>query len=570
MHAIRRCAVTLIAATLAACSRPAAPPPTPAALCIPGGSGGTVPATAAKWAEGAQLFGGLGDFHRRIGTASDLAQQYFDQGMRYLWAFNHDESSRSFAKAAQLDPACALCWWGLALTVGPNYNMPVMAAPRAKVAWEAEQQAQAQAAKASPVEQALVAALAQRYPNAQPLDPSNSAPVLNAYAQAMAAVAAKFPDDDDVQTLYAESLMNTNAWKLWSLAGEPAPGTAQIEAALEKVLARNPGHPGANHYYIHAMEASPHPERALASAQRLVDMMPAAGHLVHMPAHIMQRVGRYEEAAEANRRGVSADLAYYGKARPLDYYAMYTAHNYQFLAWSAAMEGRQAESLEAIKQMRALIPDQMLQQAPGADWYAGETYAALIRFGQWDRILAEPAPDPKLPGLAASHAYARTAALAAKGRVDEARTQLALLQQLAAAVPADYPAGLNTAHDVLAVALLDAQARVAIAQSDHAAAIALLKQAAELEDHLAYDEPADWFNPVRHLLGSELLRSGAAAEAEGVFRTDLARHPENGWALYGLAQALQQENKNAEAAAVRRRFDAAWKKADMKLNASVI
>jgi tetratricopeptide (TPR) repeat protein len=257
-----------------------------------------------------------------------------------LWAFNHDESTRSFARATQLDPDCAACYWGVALTVGPNYNLPVMALPRAQVAFDALTKAQKAAAHASPVDRALIDALAKRYPNAQPLDASNSAPILTAYAQAMKTVATQFPSDLDVQTLYAESMMNLNAWRLWTPEGKAAPGTEEIVATLESVLKRDPRHPGANHYYVHTLEASLHPDKAVAAAERLGGMMPAAGHLEHMPAHIMQRVGRYEEAAQANRKGAAADKSYFAKTQPPDYYAMYTGHNYQFLAYSAAMEGR--------------------------------------------------------------------------------------------------------------------------------------------------------------------------------------------------------------------------------------
>jgi hypothetical protein len=259
------------------------------------------PPTLAQWADGAQLFEGLGNFHRKASTSSADAQAYFDQGMRLIWAFNHDEATRSFAKAAELDQRCAICYWGVSLTVGPNYNLPMMAEPRANVAWEALQQAQAQAGQATPVEQALIQALASRYQGAQPLDPSNEGPVLTAYAQAMQDVARKYPDDSDVQTLTAEAMMNINAWKLWSLNGAPAPGTEDILARLEAVLDKDTLHPGANHYYIHAMEASLHPEKAEASAERLRGMMPAAGHLEHMPAHIMQRVGRYGDASRLLR-----------------------------------------------------------------------------------------------------------------------------------------------------------------------------------------------------------------------------------------------------------------------------
>jgi tetratricopeptide (TPR) repeat protein len=549
----------------------ATPPDVPtAARCVPGQQTAGVPATAEQWAQGAQLFDGLGNFGRKVTTNSPDAQKYFDQGMRYLWAFNHDESSRSFAKAAQIDPACAMCWWGLALTVGPNYNVPVMAEPRAKVAFDAVARAQKSAEQAQPVEQALIAALGKRYPNAQPLDPSNEAPILTAYAQAMKEVAQKFPDDLDVQTLYAESMMNINAWKLWSLDGKPAPGTDEIVATLEKVLKQDAQHPGANHYYIHAMEASPHPDAAIASAERLRAMMPAAGHLVHMPAHILQRVGRYEDAAQANRNGVTADLAYFGKTRPLDYYAMYLAHNYQFLASSAAMEGRKAETVDAAKRQRATMPDEALIAMPGFDWVFGMQYAADVRFGLWDEMLAEPAPNPKLPGMTGAYLYGRAVALAAKGKVEEARDVVAKLDKLAADTPADYGAGFNSARDMFAIASLVAKARIEQAQGKGGDAIALLRDAVAREDASAYNEPADWFFPVRHILGARLLDAGKATDAEAVYRDDLQRHPANGWALFGLKQSLEAQHKSAEAAKVDAQFQQSWKQADVQLAASTL
>src|SRR6267154_981907 len=437
---------------------PAAPTPTAATAMS---SMPAIPASIDDWAKGAHVFEGLGDFHRKIATKSPEAQQYFDQGMRFLWAFNHDESTRSFARATQLDPDCAACYWGVALTVGPNYNLPLMAPPRAQVAFDALAKAQMAATHASPADRALIGALAKRYPNAQPLDPSNSAPILTAYAQAMKAVAVQFPSDLDVQTLYAESMMNLNAWRLWTSEGKAAPGTEEIVATLDSVLKRDPRHPGANHYYVHTLEASPHPEKAVAAAERLRGMMPAAGHLEHMPAHIMQRVGRYEDAAEANRKGVVADLAYFAMTKPPDYYVMYTAHNYQFLAFSAAMEGRQAETIEVARQSRALVSDDMLLTMPGADWYVAELYAAMVRFGMWHEILAEPTPNPKLTGLTVAHLYAKATALAVKGRIDEARAPLAELEKLAVV---NHNAGLNQLKDVLAVAVLTVTARIALAE----------------------------------------------------------------------------------------------------------
>ena len=396
------------------------------------------------------------------------------------------------------------------------------------------------------------------------LNSSNEGPVLAAYAEAMKVAAARFPEDTDVQVMTAEAMMNINAWKLWSLDGAPAPGTEEILVTLEKALAKDPQHPGANHYYIHAVEASPNPGKGVAVAKRLPTLMPAAGHLEHMPAHIMQRVGRYEDAAEANRRGVAADLAYYAATKPLDYYVMYTAHNYQFLAFSAAMEGRQAETIEAARQSRALISDDMLLTTPGFDWYVAELYASMVRFGLWDDILAEPAPNPKLIGLTGAYLYAKATALAAKGRIEEARIPVAELEQLGSAGDAAH----DRVQQALAVALLTAKARLALAESKPEEAIGMLREAAAREDRLAYSEPADWFFPVRHILGAALVQAGRAADAEAVYRDDLRSHPNNGWALYGLAQSFKLQGRTGEASVAQQEFDLAWKNADVTLVAS--
>jgi tetratricopeptide (TPR) repeat protein len=531
---------------------------------------GNLPMDLVHWSRGAQLYEGLGDFHRQVSTSSEDAQKYFDQGMRLMWAFNHDESTRSFARAAQLDPQCAMCYWGAALTVGPNYNFPVMAAPRSKVAFEALQGAQKNASHATPVEQALIVALAKRYPNASPLDPSNEGPILTAYATAMKEVAEKFREDSDVQTMYAESMMNLHAWKLWTSDGKPAPGTEEIVTTLETVLKRDPKHPGANHYYVHAIEASPHPERAVPAAETLRGMMPAAGHLEHMPAHIMQRVGRYEDASEANRLGANADQKYLASTQPPDYYGMYLGHNYQFLAYSTAMEGRRAETLDAVSKLRAALPEKMMLEMPGFDWYLAEYYMARLRFGIWDEILAEPAPNPKLPGLTGGYLYARGFALANTGKVQEAKATLAELEKVAAATPADYGAGNNLAKDVFALARTTLKAQIANAEHDTGASIVLLRQAANQEDNLSYDEPSAWFFPVRHILGAQLLRSEKAGEAEAVYREDLRRNPNNGWALFGLAKALELQKKPGEAAKVEAQLKAAWVNADIALTASAL
>lgn len=523
-------------------------------------------ATVADWARGAQLFDGLGAFHRPIATSSPEAQKYFDQGMRLLWAFNHDEATRSFAKAAELDPKCASCYWGVALTLGPNYNMPLMAEPRARAGWEALGKARANAAAATPVEQALIAALAKRFDGPKPLDLSNSAPLLAAYVTAMEDVARRFPDDMDVQAMLAEGLMNTNPWKLWTTDGKPGLGTPAILAALQKVLAKEPKHPGANHYWIHAVEASLDPARAVPSADVLVGMMPAAGHLEHMPAHIYQRVGRYEESAEANRKGAAADVAYLKLTPAPDYYPMYLIHNYQFLAYSAAMEGRRAETVKALRDARAAVPDSMLLAMPGLDWSIGYLYDGMARFGLWDEIIAEPAPDPKLAGLTIAWLQARATALAAKGRPAEAKAILPELDRAIAAAPAEATQGQNLARPLYEIGGLKAKARIAFAEGKHDAAVDLLREAVAKEDTLAYNEPSDEFYPVRHILGAVLLHAGRAAEAEAVYREDLKRQPGNGWALQGLARALEAQGK--EAAPMKSQFTQAWRHADTELTSS--
>ena len=570
---IRRLLCTLTAlAFLGSCGRaprqaaPAAPPPASAPMAaMP-----AVPASLADWAKGAQLFDGLGGFHRKVSSDSADAQRYFDQGMRLLWGFNHDESTRSFARAAELDPKCAICLWGVALTVGPNYNQPMMAQPRAQVAWDSLQQAVRLASGASQAEQALITALGKRYAGPVALDPSNEAPLLEAYAQAMRAAAKQFPADDDVQTLAAEALMNVNAWKLWGRDGKPAAGTLEIVATLEAVLARNPQHPGANHYYIHALEASPHPEKALAAAERLAPMAPAAGHLVHMPAHILQRVGRYEEAAEANRKAAAADTAYFGKTRPPDYYPYYLGHNYQFLAYATAMEGRKAETLDAVRHLREAVPESLMLGMAGIDWYGAEEYMAMVRFGLWDELLAAPAPNPQLKVLTGGYLFGRTLALAAKGRQADAEQTLVQLERLNAEVPADAPAGLSGAKDVLAIAVLLAKGRLAASAGRTNEALRLYADAVAREDALAYDEPADWFFPARHLLGAELMKAGLAAAAEAVYREDLKRNPDNGWSLFGLAQALTAQHKDREAKQAEARFRTAWQHADISLTSSAL
>ncbi len=527
-----------------------------------------LPASLAQWAAGAQLYQGLGDFHRAVTTSSAQAQAYFDQGMRLLWAFNHDEATRSFAEAAMLDPDCAACYWGVALTVGPNYNFTHVAPARATLAFAALKSAQQHAGAATPVEAGLIEALASRYPDAQAPDHAEGAARLAAYAQAIHSLAARFPADDDVQVLAAEAAMTVHAWKLWTPAGEPVEGTPEIEARLEAVLARNPAHPGANHYYVHVMEASPTPGKALAAARRLRGMMPAAGHLEHMPAHIMQRVGRYEEAAEANRQGVRADRAYLAATTPPDYYGMYLVHNSSFLAYAAAMEGRKAETLAAAQDVIATLPVPVLLGMADSGWSTGEQYAALVRFGLWDELIALAPPDARLPGATAAYLYGHGFGLAARGNVTQAREALAALHALKDSVSPGMHAGENRLVDVIAVAEPVLDARIAATEHRNADAVALLTQAVAAEDALGYDEPADWFFPVRQLLGAQLLLMGDARGAEAVLREDLRRNPDNGWSLFGLSQALRLEGRRTDSERVARSQARAWSHADVRLPSS--
>jgi tetratricopeptide (TPR) repeat protein len=533
------------------------------------GAAGAEGPTLRQWAQGARILGGLGAYHRPAGTPSAEAQAYFDQGLRLIYAFNHDEATRSFAKAAEIDPTCAMCYWGATEALGPNYNVPMLP-DRWRAAWEAFGLAQRYSTKAAPADRALIAALAKRMNGPEPLEPAAMQPFLVAYADAMRGVAERFPDDDDVQAFFAESLMTANPWKLWRPDGTAAPGTDEIVATLRRVLAHNPGHPGANHDLIHALEASPKPERALAAAERLGPMMPGAGHLVHMPSHIFQRVGRYEDAAAANRAAVTADRAYIAVAHPpaYSYYGMYLAHNYQFLAYSAAMEGRAEEAIAAARQVSKALPPDMLMTMPGADYYVSEIYPVLIRFGRWDAILAEPAPPPGHKNLTGQYHFARALAFAARGRVAQAEAEKQAIDALAAEVPADLLAGLNSSRDILAIASLAAGGRIAAARGDMKTAAARLREAVAREDKLNYDEPRTWFVPNRHLLGAVLLAAHRDAEAETVYRADLKQNPENGWALYGLGAALGAQGKAADAAAAEARFRTAWSRADTPIGAS--
>jgi tetratricopeptide (TPR) repeat protein len=380
----------------------------------------------------------------------------------------------------------------------------------------------------------------------------------------MRAVSVQFPDDADVQVLAAEALMDVNPWKLWTRDGKPAPGTREIVARLEAVLARHPDHPGANHYYIHAVEASPDPGRALPSAARLPLLMPGAGHTVHMPAHIYQRVGRYADASAANRAAIVADLAYLRRTKPPGYYPMYVGHNHGFLAYSEAMLGRSAASLAAAREAARAIPPEMLDMMPGMDFFASEPLLVMVRFGKWNEILAEPRPAPRYNAMTGLWLHARGMALASTGRLAEARQVFAELCALAGRVSPDEQASNNPTRTLLEVGAKALEARIAEREGDPRA-LALWAEAVAKEDELIYAEPADWFYPLRHYQGAALLAANRPRDAERVYRVDLEHHPGNGWALFGLVHALRAQHRSREAAAVEQQLERAWSSADIVL-----
>jgi tetratricopeptide (TPR) repeat protein len=550
-----------------ACAASAPPVTTPNAEGPAAAAEPPIGAALTEVARGAVLLPDLGTHHRAVTTGSPEAQAYFDQGLRLTYGFNHDEAARSFARGAEIDPNCAMCYWGVAYTLGPNYNVPMLP-HRAKAAWEAVTRGQAAAGRSSmPVEKAMMAALAKRYKGPEYVDPAAMGAFHQAYADAMREVAHQFPDDDDVQTLFAEALMNVNPWKLWTLDGRPTDGTVEIVTTLEDVLSRAPTHPGANHYYIHAVEASKNPARALAAADRLGGLMPGAGHLVHMPAHIYQRVGKYGHASEANRRAIVADEAYLAKVTPPGYYPFYLSHNHGFLAYSTSMEGKSQESLAAAAKSAGTMPKDVVCGMPGMDFFLSEPLLVMVRFARWDEILAAPKPDTKYAALTALWHHARGMTLAAKSQPAEARAELAEIQRIGKEVPAELITGLNEGKAVLDVAAKVLEARIAEAEKSPDA-IKLWEVAVVAEDQLAYNEPADWFYPVRHFLGAALLDAKRAKEAEKVYRADLLRNPGNGWGLFGLWKALEAQKKKKDAAAVEGEFQRAWAGADIVLSRS--
>jgi tetratricopeptide (TPR) repeat protein len=516
-----------------------------------------------KLADGAQKMDNLGGYEMEV-TASKDGQAWFNQGLRLNYGFNHDEAARSFAMGAMVDPTCAMCYWGVALTLGPNYNVPMLP-DRAATAWAALKKAESMVDQANPLEKALIGAMSTRYKSDAPLSPEAMAPYNRAYAAAMGDVARRFPKSDDAQVLYAEALMDANPWKLWNTAGAASPGTDEILTALKKVLDRNPQHPGANHYYIHAVEASHTPGLAVACADRLANLIPGAGHILHMPAHIYQRVGRYAEASLANQRAISADLEYIKKFKPPGYYPMYLAHNYGFLSFSASMEGKCETAVSAAQAAAKAMPPGMADMMPGMDFFAAEPYLAMVRCGWWKTILAEKRPDPKYVVMTGLWLHAQGMAHVATGDVDTAIAEYEVLHTMAESAPPEMPAGNNSARQVLAVAAKILQARIATVKK-WPNALTLWGEAVVLADGLAYSEPDDWYYPVRHYQGQALLEARKYKLAEAAFRQDLDVHPSNGWALWGLYESLEGLHRGRDATEIKHQFDEAWKGADRKLD----
>src|SRR6202158_1228863 len=510
------------------------------------------------------LVTGLGDLHHPVSTKNPQAQQFFDQGLRFIYCFNHDEAARSFQHAAELDPKLAMAYWGIAEAVGPNYNDP--ADPdRYKHAHEAVQKAVDLSAGASPSEQAYIQAMAKRFP----ADPnSDLKKAAEQYHDAMRQVSAQFPDDLDAATLFAESGMNLHPWGLWHRDGTPEAGTEEIVATLESVIKRDPNHMGAIHYYIHSVEASKSPERALAAANRLAAMAPAAGHLVHMPAHVYIRTGDYAAAVKTNQAAAIADRAYI-KASGVQglYPMMYYSHNLHFIAMCSAMSGDYAEAMKNAQLLAAHVRPHV-KEIPPLEGFVTIPIAVDVRFRRWDDILKMPKPSPEMQTETVFWHFARGMALAAKGKPDEAQADYQVVTYAEKNTPEDVVFAMpvnNKTKDVLKIARDVLGAKIALAKKDSASAIAQLQEAVNVQDSLKYNEPEDWFFPVRESLGAVLLMNGDAAAAEKVFREDLDRHPRNPRSLFGLEASLKAQKRDYDAGFVQKRFQSSWKGGPAKL-----
>jgi tetratricopeptide (TPR) repeat protein len=514
----------------------------------------------------ARMFDGLGSHTHPITTRDPMAQRWFDQGLRLAYGFNHTEAQLAFEECTRVDPEAAMCWWGVAYVLGPNYNLPGDP-ERDREAFAAVERARAALGGESDAELAYVEAITTRY---GPTPPKDRRPLDEAWAKAMADVARRFPDDLDAQVLAAEALMDLQPWDLWTIDGAPKGNAVAIVRLLEGVLARDPAHPGANHYYIHAVEASAAPERALGAADRLRAQRLETGHLVHMPSHIYVRTGRWADATAANVDAIAVDEAYIAKWKPDGPYPMmYYPHNVHFRSFSAAMEGRRDDALESAHKVAAGISSEMMHHMPMLEGIAAAPFFQMVRFERWDELLAAPAPAREQRYLTALHHWARGVALATLRRPADAAAEARRLDAILAKTPEGQLATqVNTGKRMLGIASNHLHGEIAAAQGRMDEAVRRMRAAVALEDGATYMEPPDWFTPVRSSLGATLLRADRAREAELVFEEDLKRHPENGWSLRGLAASLERQGKQHEADAVRARQARAWARADVERDAT--
>jgi tetratricopeptide (TPR) repeat protein len=516
----------------------------------------------------------LGTHTFKVATKSSRAQQFINQGLNLAYGFNHAEAGRAFAEAARLDPSCAMAYWGQALVLGPNINA-AMAPDDEPKALALVQRAVSLARGATPRERDYIDALAKRYPAPSPSSGTGKADgraaADRAFAEAMRALTKKYPSDLDAATIFAEALMDLRPWNYWARDGRPNEGIDEAVAALERVFAANPKHPGALHYWIHLWEPTKDPERAEREADRLLPLMPGAGHIIHMPAHIYLRVGRYADVVSSNERAVAADEDYIAQCRAQGMYPLgYYPHNIHFVWLGATMLGQSRLAIESARKVASSVAPATPEQLPFVQGFLVVPYFALVRFGKWDEIIAEPKPAHETLFTRGMWHFARGSAFAAKGQIENAGTELAALKAIVADPElAKMPQfSLNPPEAIVRVALEVLSGDVAARQKQYDVAIAHFDRAVRLEDGLTYAEPPDWHAPIRHWLGATLLDASRPAEAEVVYWEDLKRNRENGWALFGLQQALLAQGKKDEAALVDQRLKKAWARADVTLTSS--
>jgi tetratricopeptide (TPR) repeat protein len=509
------------------------------------------------------LYDNLGTLHKEITTRSQVAQQYFDQGLRLTYAFNHDEAINSFKQGLQHDSTCAMCYWGIAYALGPNINAP-MDTSAVRPAYQAVQTALKYVRSVSRLERAYIEALAKRYSS----DPSAGRPALDtAWSKAIGLVSYAFPKDDDAATLYAEALMDLRPWDYWTNGGRSkARSTLEQVRVLERVVKRSPDHPGACHFYIHAIEASPDAYKALPCAKRLGSLMPGAGHLVHMPTHIYIKLGQWDLASEYNAHALHADEQFINERHPTGAYPMgYYPHNFHVMWYALNMQGRSEAAIKTARTIGEKVPVEVVRQVPSFEGYTPTLLLTLIRFSRWEEVLKQPAPPSDLRYATGAWYYARSLAYTATEKPGPAAVARDSLVAIAAAIPAERVVGLNQAKSVLDLAASHLAGEIAAKNGNTSEAVKQLRKAAAQEDELRYDEPPDWYLPIRQRLGAVLLGAGQPKQAEAAFREDLVQRPENGWSLHGLAQSLRAQGRTREAAKVDERIKAAWKAADVQL-----